>query len=389
MAIWEIDEDEETIEGLDAQGRPDPAYAAALGLVPAPLGRRAVAALIDFAVYALLQIPYLVFTLPLLLRLLTGRIGTYGFVNHPRFTLAMLMAGATTLLTLIFCIAQLALHGRKGTTLGKSLTGIRSVNVSTLQQPGIWRVFLRSLVVWASGVVLVGPILFLLSPTFDRQKRGRGWHDEIGQTWLVDVRNGLQPYDAKRMRIARKTLAAEPVEGPKALPSLATALGTDDHPEYRPGARISAGVLGVARPTTQGAAPPAPPAQAPAPPARPTPPPAPAAPAPAPALASFYLVLDTGERVEVNGAVVLGRDPAGVGGGRRVPIVDDSASVSKTHLTLRPVDGGVEVVDQHSTNGTAITHDAVERLLEPGVPAIAQAGDTIGFGDRTAVVARG
>ena len=38
--IWEIDDKSETIEGLDEAGRPDPAYAAALGLLPAPLGRR-------------------------------------------------------------------------------------------------------------------------------------------------------------------------------------------------------------------------------------------------------------------------------------------------------------------------------------------------------------
>jgi hypothetical protein len=36
--IWEVEEHKPVIEGLDAAGRPDPAYAAALGLVRAPFG---------------------------------------------------------------------------------------------------------------------------------------------------------------------------------------------------------------------------------------------------------------------------------------------------------------------------------------------------------------
>ena len=44
MTIWEVGDDEKVIEGLDELGRPDPAYAAALGLVHAPMLRRALAA---------------------------------------------------------------------------------------------------------------------------------------------------------------------------------------------------------------------------------------------------------------------------------------------------------------------------------------------------------
>lgn len=396
VSIYEVDEGHETIEGLDEHGRPDPAYAAALGLRSAPLGRRAGAAAIDLALYCLPQIPYWVFVLPLVLRLLLGRISTYGFVNHPRFTLAMWVLAITTVLTLVFCIAQLVLHGRKGTTIGKSMTGIRSVNVKTLARPGFWRVTLRALVVWGSSLVVVGPVLFLLSPLFDSQKRGRGWHDKVGQTWLVDVRKGLDPYDEKRIRVARKTLAAAPVPQHKALPSLATSAMKDDQGEYRPGARVSAGVLGAARPHGAGprshvgltgredpARPPAggqlsTAASAPSPPV----PPAPPAPPP-----GFVLHLDTGERVEVDEPLVVGRNPADMDGARSFPIADDTQSVSKTHLVLRPAGQGVEVVDRHSTNGTAIVHDGAERLLEPDQPRLAVPGDTIRFGDRTAVVA--
>src|SRR5699024_5110183 len=142
----------------------------------------------------------------------------------------------------------LVLHGRKGVTIGKGIMGIRSVNVKTLERPGFWRIVLRALVLIGSSVLVVGPILFCLSPLFDREKRGRGWHDLVGQNWYVDVRKGLHPYDEKRMRIARKMVTAEPVAGHKPMPSLATPTVQGGDGGYRPGGRVSAGVLGVARP---------------------------------------------------------------------------------------------------------------------------------------------
>ncbi|SEE90227.1 RDD family protein [Ruania alba] len=520
MTIWEVDDDDKTIEGLDEDGRPDPAYAAALGLVPAPLLRRAVAAIIDAALYLVLQVPYWVFTLPLLLKYFTARISWYGLINHPQFILAVVMMGISFLLSLAYCIVQIALHGRKGFTFGKSMLGLRSINVKTLERPGFFRILLRSLVIWLSGLVVIGPILFLLSPLFDPEKRGRGWHDMVGRSWMVDVRKGLQPYDAKRIRIARKTVMAEPVARPKPMPSLATPADASQEQAYRPGARVSAGVLGIARPHGEGprpvvglsgaeepepapeptaapvpgrpvmgayrrsasgedhpsapvgsgrpdlstgpaqAAPPdgvgspapapapapapdepmvtgvpwtsgqassrpgqgetpapagpaavessseaarnqgAPPAQAAAPPAAAGPVPAqaqahpphgpPVPPSPAGAV-GFALVIDSGARVVISGDVVLGRNPAppATAPGAQVhPIPDDTRSVSKTHVLVRAVEHGVTVMDQGSTNGTSIVHNGVERELQPGQPGLAVIGDTIRFGERTAVVAR-
>ena len=59
MEIWEVEEGDAPIEGLLEDGSPDPAYAAALGLVQAPLGRRAAAFALEYAVYLLLQVPLL------------------------------------------------------------------------------------------------------------------------------------------------------------------------------------------------------------------------------------------------------------------------------------------------------------------------------------------
>src|SRR5690625_5077913 len=68
MVIWEVGDDEKAIEGLDEDGNPDPEYAAALGLVRAPFGRRALSAVIDVVIYLLLQLPYWIFALPLILK---------------------------------------------------------------------------------------------------------------------------------------------------------------------------------------------------------------------------------------------------------------------------------------------------------------------------------
>ncbi len=251
--IWEIDEQKPTIEGLDAQGRPDPAYAAALGLLRAPFGRRALAVTIDVTIWVILLLPLLIGATPLLLKLATGAISPYGFLNHPDFLLAVVMASISTLLGLVYLVVQLILHGTKGVTIGKAVTGIRSVNVRTLERPRVGAVLLRFLIVVAAGVVpLLGPAFILISPTFDPEGRGRGLHDKATGIWLVDVRKGLNPYDEKRMRVARKVVKAEPSLGRSALPSLATPTDPGAQPEYRPGQPGQRGCAGH-RATARGA----------------------------------------------------------------------------------------------------------------------------------------
>ena len=418
--IWEVDEKSRVIDGVDAAGRPDPAYAAALGLERAPLGPRALAFTCDLAIWIVLQLPLWLGAMPLVLKLASGSISPYGFVNHPGFVPAVAMAAISVALMLVYAIVQWILHGRRGVTVGKAVTGIRTVNVRTLERPGVWAVLLRFVIVGASGIVpLFGPTIMLLSPTFDTEKRGRGWHDRAAKVWLVDVRAGLNPYDEKRMRIARKTVKADPLPERTELPSLATSAQSAASTEYRPGSRISAGVLGVSRaqegpgaaiPAVPSAliAPPAPPVPAPpvaAPPvaAAPVPaspmtappvtaPPASAAPTPAHRPPASVTVLglrfDTGESVSVSGPVLIGRDPVSPAhpDARPIRVADTTRSLSKTHALVRPTAGGLEVVDLHSTNGSRLVRGGIERPLTPGVGEVAIDGDLILFGDRVADV---
>lgn len=443
--IWEVEDKQVTVEGLDAAGRPDPAYAEALGLLNAPLGRRALALVIDYCLWLVLQLPLWLGAMPLVFKLAAGEISQYGFMNHPSFVFSVVMASLTVALSLVLGVVQLVLHSVRGFTIGKAATGIRTVNARTLAKPGLGAILLRLLIVGAAGLVpLVGQAGFLASPLFDDRRR-QGWHDKATGVWLVDVRMGLQPYDEKRMRVARKMVKAEPAPQRSALPSLATPLNPGTQPTYRPGSRISAGVLGVARPSrehtiveppelpptqagpsepkpvVEGYVPPGPlatpaPGTAAQPPSTPeasAPPPAATQPAtaatqhvvatgpvaaaqpqrippqpPLPQPTGCALRLDTGELISLATPVVLGRnpDPQGHPGARAVPVADDSRSLSKTHLLVRPVAGGLEITDCHSTNGSGLVRDGVEYGVTPGVPVRVVLGDTVRLGDRTAVV---
>ncbi|MCB0891514.1 MAG: RDD family protein, partial [Propionibacteriaceae bacterium] len=400
---------------------------------------------IDYCLWLVLQLPLWLGAMPLVFKLAAGEISQYGFMNHPSFVFSVVMASLTVALSLVLGVVQLVLHSVRGFTIGKAATGIRTVNARTLAKPGLGAILLRLLIVGAAGLVpLVGQAGFLASPLFDDRRR-QGWHDKATGVWLVDVRLGLQPYDEKRMRVARKMVKAEPAPQRSALPSLATPLNPGTQPTYRPGSRISAGVLGVARPSrehtiveppelpptqagpsepkpvVEGYVPPAPlatpaPGTAAQPPSTPeasAPPPAATQPAtaatqhvvatgpvaaaqpqrippqpPLPQPTGCALRLDTGELISLATPVVLGRnpDPQGHPGARAVPVADDSRSLSKTHLLVRPVAGGLEITDCHSTNGSGLVRDGVEYGVTPGVPVRVVLGDTVRLGDRTAVV---
>ena len=429
--IWEIDDQSRALEGVDANGVPDPAYAAALGLMPAPLGRRALAFVIDLGIWIVLQVPLWIAATPLLVMLASGSISPYGFVNHPGFVAAAVVSAISVVLMIVYAVVQWLLHGLKGLTLGKAATGLRTIDVRTLERPGVGAVLLRALIVGASGIVPLGPVILLLSPTYDLERRGRGWHDRWTRVWLVDIRAGLTPYDEKRMRVARKGVKVQAPTERAPLPSLATGVVVGEESEYRPGRRISAGVLGVARaPQAPAAAPsvsrsPAPVVPSPAPlvpvaPAADSTPDAPAPldvpgprrtgalaseagapdapgprriaapplPVPSAATAVRALRLDSGEVIPIDGPTLVGRDPdaAAHAGAHPVRVRDETRSLSKTHALVRPAPGGVEVVDLHSTNGSAVVQGGVEREIPRGVVVLAAAGDTIRLGDRTAEV---
>jgi uncharacterized RDD family membrane protein YckC len=421
--IWEIDEAPRVIEGIDDRGRPIPSYAASLGLRPAPFGRRTTATAIEVAVVVILLLPFLVAALPAIIGLVGSPDPQLQLAETP-LVLIVVCTVASSVLTTAFIVVQMVLHGRRGVTLGKALVGIRSVNVRTLERPGFWRgEVVRYLVMVASFIVpVVGPVLVIaVSPFFDTERRGRGWPDLAGATWFVDVRHGLNPYDIKRMRIARKTAAANLEDDRRPLPSLATPVTAETPGAYVPVARSSGGVIGARRadvpaaeatPTAStasaaaigagaAAAPGAPHGTewASAAPASQNPSPVRSAPpdlitavpgASAPRAVVVAVRLDTGETIAIEGSgLLIGRAPAaapGEHGMQLLALPDDGRSVSKTHLALLRSGDRLIAMDRASTNGSSLVRAGIEHPLAPGEGLETADGDTIRFGDRSAQV---
>jgi uncharacterized RDD family membrane protein YckC len=362
-----LDEDD-IVPGLMADGRPDPAYAASLGIVHAGLGRRAASFAIDASVFIVLLLPVLIGAVPLILGMVAENPDPASWPASPDFVTAAIFYLVSQGLVSVFTIVQLALHGLTGRTVGKSILGIRSVNVATFGKPGFWRIVLRALVLSAAFTLVpyLGVIPFLLSPLWDAEKRGRGWHDRIGRNWLIDVRRGLDPFDAKALRHARRALTAPVIPEGQDLPSLATGTAWGG-PAFVPSARSSSGVISHggddpveekwnapelgARPVVAAAAPnPAAPVVAnPAPPG-----PSIAAPRPTSAV---FLVFDNGLTLEVKGNGLLGRNPEPRPGesAEHLYLIDDpDRQLSKTHLGFGIDASGVWIEDRGSSNGTFV-----------------------------------
>lgn len=419
-------EGETAIAGLRPDGAPDPAYAAALGLVRAPLGRRALGFVIEAAIAGvLLGAGPIVFALiagDLTARLLAGS-GAVDLTRAPGFPVALGITIGGGVLAVVFALVQLILHGRKGVTLGKAIVGIRSVNVASLERPGFGRVLLGSLTYLAAGAVPLGQAVLLASVLWDGTARSRSWIDRIRRTWLVDVRAGLNPYDEKAMRLARKAVAKPKVEDAAAVPSLATGVTAA---AFTPAVRSRSSVIGAV--PVAGTAAPAPvpgPSGASATPALVAEPTgsltatptstatgngspstaasgswAPAAPAPViapppsstPSSLAAVLIADDGVRYDVAGEVLFGRNPsprADEPGLAIRAVSDPGFSMSKTHAKVGVDAEGVWVEDRGSSNGTRLeVPGSMPAVLVPGERTRVPAQATLRMGDRAFTVQR-
>ena len=361
---------DDPIAGIGPDGRPDPAYAAALGLLAAPSGRRSAAFALDATAWVLASVPAAIGWGQLVPVVLAtgGRVpaADVAVLAGPLVLVAVGQALVTAL-----GITQLALHGRRGVTIGKASFGLRSVNVASFARPGFWRVVLRVLVLWAAQLVLpvAGPALCFASGLWDPEGRGRSWLDRVGRCWVVDARHGLDPFDAKALRHARRQAEAVPFAERPNLPSLATDRAIDER-TFIPAARSSSGVVTVP--------PVAPAPDAPAPTGAWSPP-------PVAARASATLVFADGARHAASGTTLLGRSPARTEADpddtALLPLADPSMGLSKTHAAVEVDLRGVRVTDRWSSNGTEIVAaDGAVQVLEPGVAHTVPVGASVRVG---------
>lgn len=131
------------------------------------------------------------------------------------------------------------------------------------------------------------------------------------------------------------------------------------------------------------------PATPPVPPAAPgaIPPEAVPAAAEAPAVLRLaVLVWDDGERHDVDGRLLIGRNPAEEEGVAAIAIRDETLSLSKTHFELEASDDGVWLIDRHSTNGVVLVRGSERRQAGPGERTRLAAGDVLEMGDRRATI---
>jgi len=111
------------------------------------------------------------------------------------------------------------------------------------------------------------------------------------------------------------------------------------------------------------------------------------------ARSSAGIVLDTGERYEIETALLLGRNPVDPqGGGDRALLAwpDLTRRLAKTHVLLEWSGSVLWVTDLHSGSGTSLVAPGGERqLLAPGVRSAAATGTTIDCGGRNVKVVAG
>lgn len=110
------------------------------------------------------------------------------------------------------------------------------------------------------------------------------------------------------------------------------------------------------------------------------------APADAEPSETVTILLDTGERYEVRGSVLLGRAPERKEGDESTlfPLPDLSRSLSKTHARLEWSGAVLWVTDLRSTNGTVLVAPGGERQpLAPGLRGAASVGWTVELAERS------
>lgn len=99
------------------------------------------------------------------------------------------------------------------------------------------------------------------------------------------------------------------------------------------------------------------------------------------------IVWDDGTRHGVYGRSVFGRNPSAEPDATRVPVRDETLSLSKTHFELVvDEERALWVIDRESTNGVVIRRGTQRQTAVPGERTRVRMGDVLEIGDRSATV---
>lgn len=410
-----------------------------LELVPAAAGKRLGAAVLDWVAPAAVLAVMFTIGFASITRTQSG-----GFIIYDTGTLVLLGSIAIGI-TVVYMLVLLGVEGRTGNSIGNRLMGIRSTDQDGYA-PGAGALFLRGLITGAgillavvaavfvvvlkwfeaalwilTPLALVGvawAVFVVVSSSWDKNGKARGWHDAAAKTLVFDVAEGRNPvttggiqgpYSFAPLDLPPVQQVASPIAGASASQPVAIPQAPLNPNQWQPPA--------VPQPISpQPISPQAAAQTQPAPPALQTqpvqtqplePPPghglfAPswaahpdddhdrtqmrgeAVPAP---VAVLRIRLDDGRDFQLDRTVLIGRNPSGLPGehiAQLLAVADPGRSISKTHLHLLEDNGGVWVTDRNSTNGSAVTTpDGIRTALQAGQPAYVRPGSTVHFGDRT------
>lgn len=156
------------------------------GCVPAPAGKRVLAAIVDGVLESVIMAPLLV-GLGLILFSQSGS------------TLAAVLTGVGVAVPVAYAVVMIWLQGAKGFTLGKLALGLRTTRLSAGGGIG----FVRSL---GRGVLYhLFPLLFALSVFLDPRGWLRGFHDRAIDSVVVDAKAGRNPLRPRADDFARRS----------------------------------------------------------------------------------------------------------------------------------------------------------------------------------------
>ena len=398
----------------------------AAGSVPASLGKRLLARVIDVVAALVLGGGLLV----------GGLVGQYR-AGEPAVS-AVTVVGAV-----LFgghALVQWWLLATRGYTLGRLLTGLRVLTADEGRPIGLGRALARELVVAATWLLpVLGAVLLGGSAARDRTDRRRGWQDRAAGDVVFDVNVGVDPVqvpptprqaterlqsllERRRHRDAPQRVAQgdRPASTPAATGRIMDVVDAPAAPEpprevtpepaRTPAAVSEREVAPMAeRPTPQQSAGPRV---------------VPSAPYEQRSSASYRALDDDVEHtrlrhartkvayaptraqtrpratlllwdnrvVVLEGTALVGRNPAPREGEalpvQVIAVVDRGRSVSKTHLAIGVDPDGVWLKDRNSTNGTVVTlEDGQQILCAPEQKVRVPVGASVAFGDYWLTVA--
>lgn len=168
-------------------GGPAPLEPPLDGCTPAGTGKRVLAFIIDGVVAGIAALPLWIGAILLALQ------------THQ--TLATILTGLGVALPIAYALVIVWLQGSRGFTLGGLITGLRVVREDTGAPLGFGRSLARyvvlALLTWIAG----------LTTFLDPERHGRGLHDRMISTILVDARAGRDPYAPRPDDFARPEAA--------------------------------------------------------------------------------------------------------------------------------------------------------------------------------------